>query len=351
MAEGSPLLAIKRGDKVAMPPAIWIQTRGDLIHDYRDPNSGFDGSEAQRFAAMYRKAGGSIDLQYFDAPLHFTNDHPELPESQRALKARGRLHQAADSGEVKALRRASARAGRQKMEPLQRAINDLVIANRILAHHGVFDEYGHVSMRHPTDPARFLLARELLRGLVEPGDIVEFDARRRLRSTTTTGRSARERFVHAAIYEARPDVKSVVCASSEDMQPFSITGTRLDRCSAPSATWARGFRSGTSRKNSATTPTSRFRTWSARAILRRSWARMSLVLTRGVGFVATGRTLNDAVRMSVYIPKNARAFWRVVAIRHRASDLARRDARAPRDRPGRLCAAPRLGILGEGGRL
>ena len=29
-----------------MPPAIWIQSRNDLIHDYRDPHSGFDGSEA-----------------------------------------------------------------------------------------------------------------------------------------------------------------------------------------------------------------------------------------------------------------------------------------------------------------
>ena len=89
MAEGSPLLAIKRGDKVAMPPAIWIQTKNDLIHDYRDPNSGFDGTEAQRFAAMYRKAGGNIDLEYFDAPLHFTNDHPELPESISGAQARG----------------------------------------------------------------------------------------------------------------------------------------------------------------------------------------------------------------------------------------------------------------------
>ena len=61
MAEGSPLLAIKRGEKVAMPPAIWIQTKGDLIHDYTDPNSGFNGSEAQRFADMYRRpAAASI---------------------------------------------------------------------------------------------------------------------------------------------------------------------------------------------------------------------------------------------------------------------------------------------------
>ena len=58
------------------------------------------------------------------------------------------------------------------MEPLQRMINDLVIANRILAHHGVFDEYGHVSVRHPSDPAQFLLARDRIAAFVEPGDIV-----------------------------------------------------------------------------------------------------------------------------------------------------------------------------------
>lgn len=86
MADTSPLLSIKRGDKVSMPPALWIQPRNDLIHDYTDPNSGFNGSEAQRFTAMYKKAGGSIELEYYDGPQHFTSDHPEHPESQRALK-------------------------------------------------------------------------------------------------------------------------------------------------------------------------------------------------------------------------------------------------------------------------
>jgi hypothetical protein len=85
MAEGSPLLALLRGEKVVMPPALWIQSKNDLIHDYRDPESGFDGSEAPRFASIYRKAGGKIDLEYYDAPLHFTSDHPELPQSQAAM--------------------------------------------------------------------------------------------------------------------------------------------------------------------------------------------------------------------------------------------------------------------------
>jgi HCOMODA/2-hydroxy-3-carboxy-muconic semialdehyde decarboxylase len=39
-----------------------------------------------------------------------------------------------------------------------------------------------------------------------------------------------------------------------------------------------------------------------------------MVLVRGVGFVATGRTLNDAVRMSVYIPKNARTLAQSMAV-------------------------------------
>jgi acetyl esterase/lipase len=69
-----------------LPPAIWIQTRGDLIHDYRDPDSGFDGSEAQRFVDRYRRAGGEITLHYFDAPLHFTSEHPELPASVEAMR-------------------------------------------------------------------------------------------------------------------------------------------------------------------------------------------------------------------------------------------------------------------------
>ena len=36
---------------------------------------------------------------------------------------------------------------------------ELAVANRILGHEGVLDAFGHVSMRHPADPGRFLLSR------------------------------------------------------------------------------------------------------------------------------------------------------------------------------------------------
>ena len=95
------------------------------------------------------------------------------------------------------------------MSNLDALIQDLVIANRILAREEVVDAYGHVSVRHPNNPYRFLIARSLAPELVRPEDIVELDL---------DGQPVRdedrhlylERFIHAAIFAARPDVMAVV---------------------------------------------------------------------------------------------------------------------------------------------
>lgn len=78
MAEGNPLLALERGEKVLTPPAIWFQARDDELHDYRDPESDFLGTEPQRFAELYRKAGGDMTLEYFDAAERHTGHAPDL---------------------------------------------------------------------------------------------------------------------------------------------------------------------------------------------------------------------------------------------------------------------------------
>ena len=70
MAEGNPMLALERGEKLQLPPAIWFQARGDLVHDYKDANSEFPGNEPQRFVANYRKAGGEIELRYIEMERH-----------------------------------------------------------------------------------------------------------------------------------------------------------------------------------------------------------------------------------------------------------------------------------------
>jgi acetyl esterase/lipase len=77
MEEGSPLLALARGEKVVLPPAIWFQGRGDDLHDYKDPEGDFPGPEPQRFADLYRKAGGDIALEYIEAERH-TGHTPDL---------------------------------------------------------------------------------------------------------------------------------------------------------------------------------------------------------------------------------------------------------------------------------
>jgi acetyl esterase len=66
MAEGNPVLILERGEKVLTPPAIWIQGRPDIVHDYRDPDSPIPANEPERFTANYRKAGGDIELLYVD---------------------------------------------------------------------------------------------------------------------------------------------------------------------------------------------------------------------------------------------------------------------------------------------
>lgn len=102
-------------------------------------------------------------------------------------------------------------------------IDDLVLASRILARHGVLDAWGHVSLRHPGNPERYLLSRARAPALVSAEDIMEFD----LNSNPVDQRSRRifvERFIHGEVYRARPDVNAVVHSHSPTMIPFSVTG-------------------------------------------------------------------------------------------------------------------------------
>ena len=104
----------------------------------------------------------------------------------------------------------------------QALVNELVTANHILANEGVLDGYGHVSVRSPTDPRRYLLARAGAPGLVTVGDIAEYD----LDSQPVTASAAAgytERFIHGEIYKARPDVMAVVHCHCSEVIPFGST--------------------------------------------------------------------------------------------------------------------------------
>lgn len=80
MGEGNPMLALERGEAVLTPPAIWFQPRGDVAHDYPDPDADFAGNEPQRFLANYRRAGGAMELKYIDMDMN-AGHAPDLSKS------------------------------------------------------------------------------------------------------------------------------------------------------------------------------------------------------------------------------------------------------------------------------
>ena len=54
-------------------------------------------------------------------------------------------------------------------------LDDLVVANRILANENILDGLGHVSVRSLQRPDHFFLSRDLAPGLVTAADLVEYD--------------------------------------------------------------------------------------------------------------------------------------------------------------------------------
>jgi ribulose-5-phosphate 4-epimerase/fuculose-1-phosphate aldolase len=118
------------------------------------------------------------------------------------------------------------RLATQAPAPLAQAlVDDLVTANRILANEGVVDGYGHVSVRHPANMSRYLLARAGAPALVTSADIVEYDLDSVPMTGSGTGYS--ERFIHGEIYKARPDVTAVVHCHCLDVIPFAAAKVPL----------------------------------------------------------------------------------------------------------------------------
>ncbi|MDP8989025.1 MAG: class II aldolase/adducin family protein [Acidobacteriota bacterium] len=106
------------------------------------------------------------------------------------------------------------------------AIEELVLANHILANEGILDGYGHVSVRDPDNPNHYLLARAGAPALVTASDITEYD----LDSKPVTNASATgytERFIHGEIYKARSDVMAVVHCHCSEVIPFANTSVPL----------------------------------------------------------------------------------------------------------------------------
>ena len=111
-------------------------------------------------------------------------------------------------------------------DDLSAARYEVALANRILANEGVLDAFGHVSLRHPFDPSRYLLSRSRSPGLIEPDDVLEFTLDSEPVATPSVQLYA-ERVIHGCIYEARPDVTAVCHHHAPSVMPFCIAGVPI----------------------------------------------------------------------------------------------------------------------------
>jgi HCOMODA/2-hydroxy-3-carboxy-muconic semialdehyde decarboxylase len=107
---------------------------------------------------------------------------------------------------------------------LAEARRELALANRIVANEGVIDAFGHVSMRHPGNPNRYLLSRSRAPELVTPADFIEYDLDSAPMREPGVGQYS-ERVIHGEIYKARPDVMSVCHHHCPSFMPLLATGT------------------------------------------------------------------------------------------------------------------------------
>jgi ribulose-5-phosphate 4-epimerase/fuculose-1-phosphate aldolase len=112
------------------------------------------------------------------------------------------------------------------MSKLDFIIEELVTANRILANEGIVDSFGHVSARHPDNPTHYLLSRARAPERIEGDDIVEYTLEGEAIDENAPA-PYMERFIHGAIYEARPDVHAIVHNHSPSVIPFGVTGRKL----------------------------------------------------------------------------------------------------------------------------
>lgn len=109
---------------------------------------------------------------------------------------------------------------------IKKAVDELVLANHILADQAVLDGYGHVSARHPTRPTHYLLARSMAPALVTADDIIEHDEEGN--GVDARGRKLYlERSIHTEIYRSRPDVNAVVHSHSPAVIPFGVSTVGL----------------------------------------------------------------------------------------------------------------------------
>lgn len=181
---------------------------------------------------------------------------------------------------------------------------DLAVANRILYDQQIVDGLGHVSQRHPDDPSLFLLSCSRAPALVRPEDIVCY----RADGSSLDPQAPRpylERFIHAEIYRARPDVQAVVHSHSVSVIPFACVEQPLRPIFHMAGFLGEGSAHFEIRDAGGDTDMLISSAYLGEA-LARSLGTRSCVLMRGHGSTVVGTSLQQVVYRAIYAETNAR---------------------------------------------
>jgi HCOMODA/2-hydroxy-3-carboxy-muconic semialdehyde decarboxylase len=207
-------------------------------------------------------------------------------------------------------------------------VDDLVAAYRTLASLNVLDAFGHVSVRDPRNPNRYLIARSLAPESVSAADILVLDLDSKIVDPKDQGKVLyRERFIHGEIYKARPDVNAVVHSHSPTVVPFTVTQAQL-RPLLHNAGFL-GFG----------TPLFEIRNFAGndtdleietpdlgKALAKTLGKDATVVLMRGHGDSVVGPTLRDVVFRAYYTEVNARLQLQAIAIGGPINFLTKEEA-------------------------
>ncbi len=190
--------------------------------------------------------------------------------------------------------------------PEKALVNDLVLANRVLAHEiHVLDAYGHISVRSATNPNRYYLSRAISAGRVTAPDIIEYD----LDSNPVAGSQGDgylERFIHGEIYKARPDVKAVIHAHSEEMITFAAAGVPLRNMIHTGSFINDGVPVWDVRKFGGTADDMLIRNPALGKALAEALGSKTAIILFGHGVAITGSSLATTVSNSYFLNMNAR---------------------------------------------
>jgi ribulose-5-phosphate 4-epimerase/fuculose-1-phosphate aldolase len=188
--------------------------------------------------------------------------------------------------------------------PAPELVDKLVYANRILYDQGIVDGLGHASVRHDSEPGVFLLSCNRAPAMVRRRDIVCYDYAGDAVSQTSE-RPYLERFIHAEIYRARPDVMAVVHSHSPSVIPFAVTHNPLRPVFHMSGFLGEGSAHFEIRDAGGDTDMLIRSSYLGEA-LARSLGRHSCVLMRGHGSTVVGTSLEQAVYRAIYAEVNAK---------------------------------------------